>query len=87
MTSYELIFLLNEEEESKKIKEAITSSSGKVAEEKTWGKKPLAYPIKKQDSAYFYEWRVDLKAEKLDELKKKLNFNEKVLRYLLLKEE
>lgn len=87
MALYELIFLLNEDEEVKKIKEFITSTSGKVIEEKTWGEKPLSYPIKKQKTAKFYEWRVDLKTDKLAELKKKLNFNEKVLRYLLLKKE
>ncbi|OGK18302.1 30S ribosomal protein S6 [Candidatus Roizmanbacteria bacterium RIFCSPLOWO2_12_FULL_40_12] len=87
MNEYELVFLLNEKEELKKLKELVVSLSGKVLEEKTLGKKSLAYPIKKQASAEFFEWRVQLERGKLDEFKKKMTVNEKLLRYLLLKVE
>ncbi len=85
MSEYEFVFLLNEKEELKKLKEFVTSLSGKVTEEKVLGQKNLAYPIKKQTSADFYEWRVQLQEDKLTEFKKKIGFNEKLLRYLLLK--
>lgn len=85
MSQYEFVFLLNEKDELKNLKDFIVSFSGKVVEEKTLGKKNLAYPIKKQSSADFYEWKIQLNQDKLNEFKKKVGFNEKLLRYLLLK--
>lgn len=87
MNQYEFVFLLNEKEELKNLKSLITSVSGKVLEEKSLGKKTLAYPIKKQTAAEFYEWKLELSPSTLQEFKKKIGFNEKLLRYLLLKEQ
>lgn len=85
MTVYELTFLLNDEEEVKKIKELIQTLQSKILEETKWEKKPLAYPIKKNTLADFYIWKLEIDESKVNELKKKLNFNEKIIRYLLLK--
>lgn len=82
-----MVFLLPDEEELKTLKELVKSASGKVLEEKKWGKKTLAYPIKKSNTANFFEWKLEIDGKGLSDLKKKLNFNEKILRYLLLKEE
>lgn len=87
MTKYELTFLLNEEEELKKIKELVTSLSGKILKEESWGKKTLSFPIKKQRTASYYHWTFQINQSNIKELKKKLNFNEKLMRYLLLKTE
>jgi len=81
---YELIFLLNEESELTNIKKLIESLSGKILEEETWGKKTLAYPVKKTRTAAFYFWKFEIDSKNVTELRKKLNFNEKLLRYLLL---
>lgn len=85
MSAYELTFLLNEEAEIKNLKDLLTSLSIKVTEEKNWGKRTLSYPIKKQDSANYYTWSIDADTIHIKELKNKLNFNEKLMRYLLLK--
>lgn len=85
MTRYEFVFLLNDEEEVKNIKDMVKSTSGKLLEEKNWGKKTLAYPIAKSSNASFYEWVLEMGTEAVADFKKKLNFNEKIIRYLLLK--
>ena len=82
---YELTFLLNEEAELKAIKSLLESLEGKIISEKNWGEMPLAYPIKKQREAKYFTWKVDIATSKISEFKRKLNFNEKLLRYLLLK--
>ncbi len=82
---YEFVFLLNEEEELKKIKELVSGVSGKLLKENSLGKKQLAYKIKKNSSANMYEWELEMEANKIGDFKKKLGFNEKILRYLLLK--
>ncbi len=82
---YEFVFLLNDEEELNTIKDLFKAASGKLLGEKTWGKKTLAYSIKKNKTATFYEWQFEIDPKQLIDFKKKLNFNEKLIRYLLLK--
>ena len=81
--NYELTFLLKEEAELKNIKDLVESFA-KITGEEKWGENPLAFSIKKNNRAYFYNFNLELSKEKTNELKKKLNFNEKLIRYLLL---
>lgn len=81
---YELTFLLNEEKELTVLKELLKSLDAKLVEETAWGKKNLIYPIKKHTNASFYHWKIDVKKNQVAELRKKLNYNEKLIRYLLL---
>lgn len=81
---YELTFLLNEEKELAVIKDLLKSLDAKLLEEAAWGKKNLIYPIKKHTIASFYNWKIDIKKTAVSELRKKLNYNEKLIRYLLL---
>ena len=85
MTKYNFVFLLNEADELKNIRDLIKSFGGKIEKDETWGQKSLAYPVKKQSSAHFYDWQLEIEGKNISEFKKKLNFNEKLLRYLLLK--
>ena len=82
---YEFTFLLNEEEEIKNIRKLFESLKGKITSEEAWGKKTLAYPIKKNTAAYYYNWKFDMNSEDVEELKRKLNFSDKIMRYLILK--
>ena len=81
---YELTFFLKEETELPKIKELVSSLSGKILSEERWGEKTLSYPVKKNRTAVFFNWQIELDKKNVLEFRKKLNFNEKVLRYLLL---
>lgn len=82
---YELTLLLLEEAEAKTIKDSINSIKAKIEKDDSWGKKTLAYPIEKNRSAYYLHWLLEIDERRVNELKKKLDFNEKLLRYLLLK--
>ncbi len=82
---YELTFLLNEEEEIKNLKSLVDSLKGKITKEEKWGKKTLSYPIKKNTAAEFYNWTIEMSPKDVKELKRKLGFNEKLIRFLLLK--
>ncbi|MEK7597692.1 MAG: 30S ribosomal protein S6 [Patescibacteria group bacterium] len=81
---YELTFLIKEETELKTIKDLIESYKGKVTKEEKWGEKTLAYVIKKNRTALFYNFQFEIDKKNVLELKNKLNLNEKILRYLLL---
>lgn len=81
---YELTFLLNEEKELAVIKTLLKSLDVKLLEESTWGKKNLIYPINKITSAQFYHWKIETQRNQIAELRKKLNYNENLIRFLLL---
>jgi len=85
MAQYELTFLLNEEAELKNLKTLIMSLEGTVTKEDKWGERELAYSIKKNTSAVFYNWQFTIEEKNINEFKKKLNFTDKMIRYLLLK--
>lgn len=87
MEKYELTFLLENEEELKTLANLLKSLTGKLVDEKKWGKLPLAYPVDKLESANYFTWTINIDNKKVAELKKKLNFNEKLMRYLLLKKD
>lgn len=81
---YELTFLLNEEKELTNLKTLIESFDAKVVKEDKWGKRTLVYPIKKIRSAAYYNWTIEIERSKIQELRKKLNYNEQLIRFLLL---
>ncbi|HLL61185.1 MAG TPA: 30S ribosomal protein S6 [Candidatus Nitrosocosmicus sp.] len=86
MNAYELVLILKDDKEAslKQVTQLLEEKKGKIVKTDTWGKKNLAYPIKKNTSGFFYI--VNLEAEKdiIQDFKKKLDYNEDVLRYLLL---
>lgn len=84
---YELTLLLNAPEELKNIKDLIATLKGKIEKEEDWGEKTLSYTIKNVGRAHFYNYVISMEKKSVSELKKKLNFNEKILRYLLLIQE
>lgn len=81
---YELVFLLNEESETKNLRDLLTSLKIKLVKEEVGGKRALSYPIKKHTSAVYYFWQIEADKKVVAELRKKLNYNEKLIRYLLL---
>ncbi len=66
-----------------KIKKVITNS-GKVIQEKAWGKKSLAYPIQKETSGYYYWFSFEADPSKVSQLDNILKLNENVIRHLLV---
>ncbi len=84
MSKYDLTFLLNEEAELKTLKELLISLDAKLIKEENWGEKTLAYPIKSLLKAHYYQWHLEMPKNNAMELRKRLQFNEKLIRYLLL---
>jgi ribosomal protein S6 len=64
MRTYELVVVVKtsvKEADRKKLFDQIKEWLGtvKVAEENDWGQKALAYPIKKQDAGYYYQFKLE----------------------------
>jgi len=86
MNTYEITFLSTEKKESENLLKLLESFSGVKKSEKSWGKRTLAYPIDKKTEAEYNTWIVELTREKMSDFKKKLNFENIVMRYLILEQ-
>jgi len=90
---YELVFILNanltEDDFTRvlgKVNDQITKLGGTVTETNQWGKRRLAYPIKKQAEGNYVLEKVQIKQTALKELDASLKMSEDVLRYLFVRE-
>lgn len=90
MKKYELTVLLHPDLEVDikapvdKLRKLIADNGGKIVTEENWGKKKLAYQIKKQDFAVYIYFEAELPAEALLKISNTLNITDDVLRYLLV---
>jgi small subunit ribosomal protein S6 len=90
MKEYELTVLIHPDLEVDlapaltKIKTLVEDNDGKVVHEENNGKKRLAYTIKGQDFAVYYEYGLKLPAAAPGRLSAVLNITDEVLRYLLV---
>lgn len=94
MNYYELMVIfsstLTEEEEKAQfgqVEEILAGQKGNTHLVDHWGKRKLAYPIKKQRQGY-YEWiYFEMDPVHVSEVDRKLKMSEQVLRFMLLKME
>ena len=68
-----------------KVTKLVTGNGGKVVSADNWGKRKLAYPIKKQDFAVYVFYTVELPAESVAKVESTLNITDEVIRYLITK--
>lgn len=57
---------------------------GSVTNTNHWGKRTLAYPIKKKDTAYYVIAQFDTVGELLPEYERAVKLDESVLRYIIV---
>jgi small subunit ribosomal protein S6 len=94
MRQYETVFLISpnlEEEETVKIitqiSDIISKKKGKLIQEDRWGKKKLAYPIKKFEEAFYVFFHYEGDSNIPFELEKRFKQTEAILRFLTVKKE
>lgn len=69
----------------KEIKEDVEKFKGKVVKTDDWGKKTLAFRMKKESEGYYFLLNLEFEDEAVNELSRKLRMNDKILRFLLVK--
>ena len=90
MRHYEITLIVHPDQSSQvttmiaKYKEIITTGGGKVHREEDWGRKHLAYPIKKIYKAHYLMMNIECDKETLDKLNYNFRFNDAVLRNLII---
>jgi len=90
MRKYELVCIVHPDLDEaafngviEKVKGWITESSGSVDKVDIWGRKRLAYPIKKQREGQYVLFNVSLEPVATATFDQNLRFLEPVLRYML----
>lgn len=68
-----------------KVTKMFTDNGGKVIATDNWGKRKLAYTIKKQEHAIYVFYTVDMPSEGVKKVEGILNITDEVVRYLITK--
>lgn len=91
MNQYEIAVLFHPDLEvdlskaEEKVKKLFTDNDGKVVATDNWGKRKLAYTIKKQEHAIYVFYTVELPGEAVKKVEGILNITDEVVRYLITK--
>ena len=71
------------EKASAKVEKIISDAGGKITNSDNWGKRKLAYPIKKHEFALYVFYTVELPANAVQGVEQTLNITDEVIRFLI----
>lgn len=89
MNQYEIAVLyhpdleIDLEKATGRVEKIFTDNGGKVVNVDNWGKRKLAYPIKKNEHGVYVFYTVDMPAESVRKVESVLNITDEVLRFLI----
>lgn len=90
MKKYELVYIIHPDLEgstakiTEKVKKTITDSKGVIITEENWGKKKLAYEIKKNSFGIYEFLLVEMDPLKIKELERTLRLSEEIIRSMVV---
>ncbi len=91
MNEYELTVLIHPDLEAdletplNKVRDIIKKAGGKIVREDNWGKKKLAYAIRREEFAVYVYMDVELPPDAPLKISNTFNITDEVLRYLLVR--
>lgn len=91
MNTYEIAVLyhpdleIDLEKATSKVEKIITDNKGTITKTDNWGKRKLAYPIKKQDFAIYVFYTVEIPADNVQKVEQIFNITDEVVRFLITK--
>lgn len=92
MHNYELVYILQADLDEATLTAAVDSietliknSKGEIAKSDKWGKRRLAYPIRKMKEGYYVFISFQMDPSEIVNLKRSLGYNEQVLRYIVVR--
>ena len=89
MNQYEIAVLYHPDLEidldkaTTKVEKIFTDNGGTITNTDNWGKRKLAYPIKKNEAAVYVIYTVELPAESVRKVESILNITDEVIRFLI----
>ena len=91
MREYELTYIVHPDLDDAAFKEIvekvsswITESGGEIIKTDIWGKRKLAYPIRKQNEGQYVYTEIKIEPQFCRQLERNLRLLEPVMRYLLI---
>ena len=63
----------------------LSEMGGKLVNQENWGLRNLSYNIQGNKKSFYFFYQIKFESDKIQEIKKILNQNEKILRYLFIK--
>jgi small subunit ribosomal protein S6 len=91
---YEAVFItsadLNSEEQAElldRVRGFVARFDGQIRREYLWGRRKLAYPIKKKDYGIYHLWYLSGDGAMLEELERQFGYSEQVIRAQIIKVE
>ena len=90
MRNYEIAIVLHPDLEidiesaTSKVEKIIELAKGKIVKKDNWGKRKLAYKIKKQDWGIYVFYNVQLDPSAVQQIESTLRITEEVMRYLIV---
>jgi small subunit ribosomal protein S6 len=91
LNSYEVAVLyhpdleIDLEKAESRVTKIIADNGGKITKTDNWGKRKLAYPIKKQDFAVYVFYTADIPAENVARIEQTFNITDEIIRFLITK--
>jgi len=91
MNEYELTVLIHPDLEAdldtplNKVRDIINAAGGKIVREDNWGKKKLAYAIRREEFAVYVYMDLELPSDAPLKISNTFNITDEVLRYLLVR--
>jgi small subunit ribosomal protein S6 len=71
------------EKASKRVEKIFTDNGGKIKNTDNWGKRKLAYPIKKNEHAVYVFYTVEFPGASVAKVESTLNITDEVIRFLI----
>ena len=93
MRHYEVIFMVHPDQSDQvpamieRYRAIVEGDSGKIHRLEDWGRRQLAYPIRKLIKAHYVLMNIECSKEALDELTSAFHFNDAVIRNFVLARE
>lgn len=93
MNKYETIFIINSNLEESAIKGVIEkfsnliNTNGKVESVDEWGKRKLAYPMKKQTEGYYVLINFEAEPSEIAELERIYRITDEIIKFIVVKKD
>ncbi|MBL7199373.1 MAG: 30S ribosomal protein S6 [Anaerolineae bacterium] len=94
MNTYEVALIIRPEVEEEgqqamidQLSQLLSADGGQVTNVERWGRRRLAYPIRKVQEGYYYFIQGKFSSSTLSELDRTLKLSEQVLRHMVIRED
>ncbi len=68
-----------------KVEKILTDAKAKITKTDNWGRRKLAYPIRKQDYAIYVFYTVEMPPEGVQTIEQTFNITDEIIRFLIAK--